>query len=118
MALAKLTSGGGFLQEIAGGAINHVEHQVRFGDFAVASFNSLVLHRFVRFPKTGGIGEAEHGFFVNEALFNIVAGGAGHVADYGPFMTEKGIEKSGFSGVWPAGNNSSNAFCEEVSFAV
>jgi len=118
MALAEFEGGYGFFLEIAGGTIDNVEEQVRFGDFAVASLDSLVLNLLVRVAESGGIGKAEHGFFVDKALFDIVAGGTGHVADDGPFLAEQGVEKAGFSGVWPASDDGGNALRKKVPFAV
>jgi len=118
MALAEFEGGYGFFLEIAGGTIDNVEEQVRFGDFAVASLDSLVLNLLVRVAESGGIGKAEHGFFVDKALFDIVAGGTGHVADDGPFLAEQGVEKGGFSGVWPASDDGGNALRKKVPFAV
>ena len=64
------------------------------------------------------IGKPEHGFIVNETLFDIVPCGTRHMADDRPLFTKQDVKQRRFAGVGFADDGGCHTFAQQSAMLI
>ena len=80
------------------------------------AFDALAFDGVCGLSETGGIGDPERNPPQAGEFLDRIAGGARSGADDRPFEPKEPVEKAGFSGIWLAAENETDAFAEDSAF--